>query len=100
MAPEALKRNKMPQNQNQNLASNSQTLVIDAEEFIFETVEQHNGIATVVKFKLDNPGVRLGDVLLILSGAEIHFHGFIGGIGDGYAIAADRAGSMLLAGVH
>jgi hypothetical protein len=53
-----------------------------------------------VKFKLDNPDVRLGDVLLILSGAEIHFHGFIGGIGDGYAVAADRTGSMLLAGVH
>ncbi len=90
----------MPQNQNQNQSSNSQTLVIDAEEFDFETVEQHNGIATVVKFKLDNPGVRAGDVLLILAGAEIQFHGFIGGIEDGYAIAMDRAGSMLLAGVH
>jgi len=42
----------------------------------------------------------LGDVLLVLSGAEIHFHGFIGGIGDGYAIATDHSGSMLLAGVH
>jgi hypothetical protein len=42
----------------------------------------------------------VGDVLLILSGAEIHVHGFIGGIGDGYAVAADRTGSMLLAGVH
>ncbi len=87
----------MPQNQDQNQTSNSQTLVIDAEEFDFETVEQHNGIATVVKFKLDNPEVRTGDVLLVLSGSEIHFHGFIGGIEDGYAIAADRAGSMLIA---
>jgi hypothetical protein len=90
----------MPQNQSQNQSSNSQTLVIDAEEFAFETVEQHNGIATVVKFKLDNPDVRSGDVLLVLSGAEIHFHGFIGGIEGGYAIAADHSGSMLLAGVH
>ena len=88
----------MPQNQNQT--TNSQTLVVDAEEFNFETVEQHNGIATVVKFKLDNPDVRSGDVLLVLSGPDIHFHGFIGGIEDGYAVAADRAGSMLLAGVH
>ena len=88
----------MPQNQNQT--TNSQTLVVDAEEFDFETVEQHNGIATVVKFKLDNPDVRPGDVLLVLSGPDIHFHGFIGGIEDGYAVAADRAGSMLLAGVH
>jgi hypothetical protein len=90
----------MPQNQNQNLNANSQTLVIDAEEFNFDTVEQHNGVATVIKFKLENPGVRLGDVLLILSGAEIQFHGFIGRIEDGYAIAADRNGSMLSAAVH
>jgi len=85
----------MPQNQNQNQNSNSQTLVIDAEEFAFEPVEQHNGIATVVKFKLDNPGVRLGDVLLILSGSDIQFHGFIGRIEGGYAIAADHTGSTL-----
>ena len=90
----------MPQNQNQNLNANSQTLVIDAEEFAFESVEQRNGIATVVKFKLDNPGVRLGDVLLILAGTDIQFHGFIGKIEDGYAIAADRTGSILPAAVH
>ena len=90
----------MPQNQNQNQNANSQTLVIDAEEFKFETLEQHNGVATVIKFKLENPGVRAGDVLLILSGAEIQFHGFIGGIEDGHAIAADRNGSMLSAVVH
>ncbi len=90
----------MPQNQNQNQNANSQTLVIDAEEFAFETMEQHNGIATVVKFKLDNPNVRSGDVLLVLSGTDIHFHGFIGGIENGYAIAADHTGSMLLSAVH
>jgi hypothetical protein len=90
----------MPQNQNQNQSSNSQTLVIDAEEFAFETVEQHNGFATVVKFKLDNPGVRTGDVLLILSGADIQFHGFIGGIEGGYAVASDRSGSSLPAVIH
>jgi hypothetical protein len=88
----------MPDNQNQT--TNSQTLVIDAEQFAFETVEQRNGVATVVKFKVENPEVRPGDVLLILSGTDIHFHGFIGGIDDGYATAADRRGSMLLAGAH
>jgi hypothetical protein len=88
----------MPDNQKQT--TNSQTLCIDSEEFTYETVEQRNGIATVVKFKLENPDVRPGDVLLILSGTDIQFHGFIGGIEDGYAIAADRNGSMLLAGVH
>ncbi len=88
----------MPDNQTQNV--NSQTLVIDAEEFVFETIEQHNGIATVVKFKVENPDVRLGDVLLILSGTDIHFHGFIGGIEEGYAMAADRNGSLLPASAH
>ncbi len=90
----------MPDNQNQNQNVNSQTLVIDAHQFAFETIEQHNGIATVVKFKVENPDVRLGDVLLILSGTDIHFHGFIGGIEGGYAMAADRNGSMLPASAH
>lgn len=91
----------MPQEQqNQNQNTNSQTLVIDAEEFTFEALEQRNGVATVVRFKLDNPSVRMGDVLLILSGADIHFHGFIGGIENGYAVAADRSGSMLPATIH
>jgi hypothetical protein len=88
----------MPDNQDQS--TNSQTLVIDADKFKFDTIEQHNGIATVVRFKLDNPEVRSGDVLLILSGTEIQFHGFIGGIEDGWATAIDRNGSMLPARVH
>ncbi len=88
----------MPENRNQNV--NSQTLVVDADSFAFETVEQHNGLATVVKFKLDNPSVRSGDVLVILSGTDIQFHGFIGGIEDGYAMAVDRSGSMLPAIMH
>jgi hypothetical protein len=88
----------MPNNQSQNV--NSQTLVIDMEKFQFDTVEQLNGIATVVRFKLDNPEVKLGDVLLILSGTEIQFHGFIGKIDDGWAMAADRTGSMLPARIH
>jgi hypothetical protein len=88
----------MPDNQDQS--TNSQTLVIDADKFTFNTIEQHNGIATVVRFKLDNPEVKSGDVLLILSGTEIHFHGFIGGIEDGWATAIDRNGSMLPARVH
>jgi hypothetical protein len=85
---------------NQNQSVNSQTLVVDADKFTFDTIEQHNGIATVVRFKLDNPEVKTGDVLLILSGTEIHFHGFIGGIEDGWATAIDRTGSSLPARVH
>jgi hypothetical protein len=88
----------MPDNQNQT--ENSQTLVIDADKFTFDTIEQHNGIASIIRFKLENPEVKPGDVLLILSGTEIHFHGFIGKIEDGWAIASDRHGSMLQSSLH
>lgn len=88
----------MPNNQNQTV--NSQTLVIDADKFSFDTVEQRQGIATVVRFKLDNPEVKPGDVLVILSGTDIHFHGFIGQVEEGWAIASDHNGSMLPAIVH
>jgi hypothetical protein len=88
----------MPEDRNQT--TNSQTLVINAEEFAYDTIEQSNGVATVVKFKLDNPDVRVGDVLLILAGEDIQFHGFIGRIEDGWAMAADRTGSTLFASVN
>lgn len=88
----------MPDDQNNPI--NSQTLVIDEDQFSFEPIEQHNGIATVVRFKLDNPSVQVGDVLLILSGDQIHFHGFIGKIDDGWAMAVDRNGSLLPATIH
>ena len=79
---------------------NSQTLVIDSSEFSFETLSDENGYATVVKFKLENPQVTAGDVLLILSGSEICFHGLIGKIEDGYATASDPRGSQLPARTH
>ena len=80
--------------------SNSQTLVVDAEEFSFKTIEQQNGMATVLKFKLENPRIGPGDVLLVLSGTDILFHGFIGGIVDGWATAIDRQDSHLAAAIH
>lgn len=84
-----------------NYSNNSQTLVVDAAEFTFETIEQDNGRATVVRFRLDNPQVRAGDVLLVLDGTDIHFHGMIGMISeDGQAIATDRRGSLLPATVQ
>ncbi|MFN0084838.1 MAG: hypothetical protein ACKVX9_05580 [Blastocatellia bacterium] len=88
----------MPDNQTQ--VTNSQTLVINAEDFSFEPLEQHNGMATVLKFKLENPSVIPGDVLLILAGEEVQFHGLIGRVEDGWATASDRNGSMLSALVH
>ena len=88
----------MPESRSQ--ISNSQTLVVEASDFNFETMEQQNGLATVIKFKLENPGINPGDVLLVLSGEEIQFHGFIGGIEDGWAIAMDRRSSTLSAAGH
>ena len=82
----------MPEQQN---ANNSLTYLVGADDFDFETLEQENGQATVVRFKLDDPRYHAGDILLVLSGSDIHFHGMIGQIGDGYAIASDHRGSLL-----
>ena len=80
--------------------NNSQTIVVDADTFEFETLEASNGHATVVRFTVENPDVRAGDVLLVLSGSDIHFHGMIGRTEDGYGIATDRRGSLLPATVQ
>ena len=83
-----------------NYANNSQTVVADAATFEFETLEHQNGHATVVRFHVENPDVRPGDVLLVLLGSEIHFHGMIGIIEDGRGTATDRRGSLLPATVQ
>lgn len=83
-----------------NYTNTSQTVVIDAATFDFETLEQSNGNATVVRFRVENPDVRAGDVLLVLSGSEIHFHGMIGLIEEGFGVATDRRGSLLPATVN
>jgi hypothetical protein len=87
-------------NEPSNYSNNSQTVVVDATTFNFETLEQQNGNATVVRFKVENPDVRAGDVLLVLSGSDIHFHGMIGMIEEGHGVATDRRGSLLPATVQ
>jgi len=87
----------MPEQQN---ANNSLTYLVGADDFDFETLEQENGQATVVRFKLDDPRYHAGDILLVLSGSDIHFHGMIGQVGEGYAIASDHRGSLLPATVQ
>ncbi len=85
----------------QSSVNNSLTYVADAEDFSFETLEQENGRATIIRFKLDNPRYHAGDILLVLSGTDIHFHGLIGRIeDDGWAIASDRRDSLLPATVQ
>jgi len=84
----------------QRTATHAQTYLVDADSFAFETVEQENGQATVVRFALADPRYHAGDVLLVLSGTDIHFHGMIGKIAEGFAIATDRRGSLLPATVQ
>jgi hypothetical protein len=83
-----------------NYTNNSQTVVVDADHFEFETIEETNGHATVIRFRVENEDVRAGDVLLVLSGSDIHFHGMIGVIEDGHGTATDRRGSLLPATVQ
>ena len=80
--------------------NNSQTVVVAADTFEFETLEESNGCATVVRFRVENADVRAGDVLLVLSGSDIHFHGMIGMIEEGHGVATDRRGSLLPATVQ
>lgn len=84
----------------QRTATHSQTFVVDVDEFSFDTIEQENGQATVIRFGIDAARYYAGDVLLVLSGSDIHFHGMIGKTGDGWAIATDRRGSLLPATVQ
>lgn len=84
----------------QRTATHAQTYLVDVDDFSFETIEHENGQATVVRFKLDDPRYHAGDVLLVLAGTDVHFHGMIGKIGDGWAIATDRRDSLLPATVQ
>src|ERR1051326_4964687 len=77
----------------QRVANNSQTYVADADNFQFETLDQKNGQATVIRFRLEDPRYHAGDVVVVLSGSEIYFHGMIGQLADGWAIASDHRGS-------
>ena len=80
--------------------NNSKTLAFSLDDFAFETIEQSNGHATTIRFQLDEPGINAGDVIVILSGTDIYFHGMISSVEDGYGIASDPRGSLLLATVQ
>jgi hypothetical protein len=85
----------------QQAALSSQTYVVGAEDFEFETLQHNNGAATVIRFKLGDANYVAGDMLVVLDGADIHFHGMIGQVEeDGHAIASDPRGSLLPATVQ
>ena len=89
----------MPASQRQG--GNSQTLCVELSELLFEAIEEKNGFATVIRFRLHDIDVKMGDVLLVLEGAEIRFHGMIGKIDEaGWGLAADRRGSSIPITIH
>jgi len=71
-----------------------QTISFNAENFEYETVNQENGNATMIKFPIDER-YSPGDVVVVLDDADIQFHGIIGKIESGYAFAYDPKGSLL-----
>lgn len=77
-----------------------QTISYNADTFEYETVGQDNGNATIIKFKIDQTLYSPGDVVVVVAGEEINFHGIIGKIEDGYAFASDPRGSLLPATVQ
>lgn len=77
-----------------------QTLSFNADTFDYEAVSQDNGNATVIKFTVDEKKVSPGDVVVVVSGEDISFHGIIGKIEDGFAFASDPKGSLLPAGTQ
>lgn len=78
-----------------NSLTNAQSLVIEKNDFDYITLEQADGKATTVKFQVMNPSVTIGDVLVILDGTDILFHGMLNRMEDGWATASDPRGSLL-----
>ena len=78
-----------------NSLTNAQSLVIEKTDFDYITLEQTDGKATTVKFQVMNPSVTIGDVLVVLDGTDILFHGMLSRMEDGWATASDPRGSAL-----
>jgi len=68
----------------------AKTLCFLRAGFEFEALATDSGKATVIRFEFDNPHYAAGDVLAIMDGEEILFHGLIVQITDKFAVAVDR----------
>ena len=77
------------------LDGQSVTICLELPDFVFHTLDAAEGKATIIRFQVTDRPVRSGDVLLVLNGGEISFHGMISTIENGWAVAADRSGSSL-----
>ncbi len=54
----------------------------------------------MIRFELKNPDVEPGDVLVVLSGSDILFHGLIMKVDHGWATTSDRNSLLLPDTVH
>ena len=77
-----------------------QTISFNADNFEYDTVSNNNGNAAIIKFPIDEKKYSPGDVVVVLQGADIVFHGIIGKIEGGEAYASDPKGSLLAATVQ
>ncbi len=77
-----------------------QTLSFDAKDFEYESVQQENGNATIIRFKIDQTQYSPGDVVVVVDGEDVAFHGMIGKIEEEWAYASDPKGSLLAATVQ
>jgi hypothetical protein len=77
-----------------------QTASFNADTFKYETVNHENGNATMIKFAIEQNRYNPGDVVVVLDGMDIVFHGVLGKIEDGEAYAYDPKGSLLPATVQ
>lgn len=71
------------------------TLSVDFEYFDYQTVTEENGRATTIKFQIDESRYSPGDVIVVLKGTDVVFHGLIRSIEEGRALASDPRGSLL-----
>lgn len=71
------------------------TFSVDFENFKYQTVNSENGRATVIKFPIDESKYAPGDVVVVLRGSEVVFHGLIRTIEEGLALASNPRGSLL-----
>ena len=86
--------------ENNELPPHSRTLAVEVEDFSYQTVQQQNGRASVIRFELRNPEVKPGDVLVVLSGSDILFHGLIMNVDQGWATCGDRNSLLPPGTVH
>jgi hypothetical protein len=78
------------------LLGNLQTVFVELSDFQFEAVERTDGRATVIRFRIPEPVLLRGDILVVLDGGEIRFHGAISSVdASGCAVASDFRGSTI-----